>query len=107
MTKVVAGDLSGDKVDEIVTVPLLGTPATMKVFDGGLKLGGSVSPYATNFAAGVSLRLVDTNGDGIKEIVTAPGKGMAPQVKRWDGKLKLLDSLFATTNSFTGGVWLD
>ncbi|MCY2945235.1 MAG: MBG domain-containing protein, partial [Planctomycetota bacterium] len=104
---VVAGDLTGDKVDEIVTVPLLGTPATMKVFDGGLKLGGSVSPYATNFAGGVSLRLVDTNGDGIKEIVTAPGKGMAPQVKRWDGKLKLLDSLFATTSSFTGGVWLD
>jgi hypothetical protein len=50
---------------------------------------------------------VDLNADGIKEIVTAPKAGLPPQVRRFDGTLKVLDSLFATATSFTGGIWLD
>jgi hypothetical protein len=50
---------------------------------------------------------VDLNSDGIKEIATAPKAGLPPKVRRFEGAMKVLDGLFATATSFTGGIWLD
>jgi len=104
---VIAADLNGDKIDEIVSVPLAGTQSVLKVFDGGLKQTASVLPYPASYTKGINIKAVDLNGDGIKEIATAPKAGLPPQVRRFDGALKVLDSLFATATSFTGGIWLD
>jgi hypothetical protein len=104
---VIAADLNGDKIDEIVSVPLAGNQSVLKVFDGGLKQTASVLPYPASYTKGINIKAVDLNGDGIKEIVTAPKAGLPPQVRRFDGALKVLDSLFATATSFTGGIWLD
>ena len=47
------------------------------------------------------------SSDGIKEIVTASKAGLPPKVRRFDEALKVLDGLFATATSFTGGIRLD
>ena len=105
--KVIAADLNGDKIDEIISVPLQGNQGAVKLFDGNLNLSASVLPYPASFTGGISIKAVDLNGDGIKELATAPKAGLPPQVRRFDGKLKVLDSLFATSSSFTGGIWLE
>jgi hypothetical protein len=46
----------------------------------------------------------DLNGDGIDEIVTAPGRGHAPQVKVFDQSGNLLYSFLAYGRKFVGGV---
>jgi hypothetical protein len=104
---VIAADLNGDKIDEIVSVALTGSPSVLKVFDGGLKQTASTLPYGASYTNGISIKAVDLNADGIKEIATAPKGGLPPQVRRFDGALKVLDSLFATATSFTGGIWLE
>ncbi len=101
---VVVGDLDGDDKAEIIFAVASGAAPTVKVFDNAGQTLAQVSAYDSKFTGGVSLALSDQNGDGTKELLTAPGKGAAPQVKRFDAKLKLLDSLFAGATTFTGGI---
>ena len=61
--------------------------------------------YDSSFTGGVRVAVGDFNGDGTPDIVTAPGKGMAPVVKVFDGKTgDLLQSFTALDPNFTGGV---
>jgi hypothetical protein len=104
---VIAADLNGYKIDEIVSVTLPSAQTVSKVFDGGLKQTAPTLPYPARYINGISIKAVDLNADGIKEIATAPKAVLPPKVRRFDEALKVLDGLFTTVIDFTGGIWLD
>ena len=103
---ILAGDLNGDKVAEVVIVAALGASPTVVVSDGVGTKKAAAFVYPSSFKGGVSAALCDTNGDGVMEIATGPGAGIVGQVKRFNNALVMLDSFFALNPTFTGGVWL-
>jgi hypothetical protein len=65
----------------------------------------SFMAYDPAFTGGVRVATGDVNGDGIMDIVTAPGPGGGPDVRVWDGSTgKLLREFMAYDPNFTGGV---
>ena len=104
---VAAGDVNGDGVADIVTGPGSGG-SNVRVFDG--KTGAtlqSFNAFASGFAGGVRVAAGDVNGDGVPDVVAAPGSGAGPNVRVFDGKSgATLRSFFAYDASFTGGVFV-
>lgn len=67
--KVAAGDVNGDGLDEIITVPMSGRRSLVRVFNG---LGKKLSEFYLSTALGgqnISLATADVNYDGVEEIV--------------------------------------
>jgi hypothetical protein len=95
----------------IVTGPDAGAPPLVKVFDattGQEKF--QFLAYASSFRGGVRVASADLTGDGIPDIITAPGPGMAPEVKVFDGttgaQLPGPVGDFFAYSSFQGGVFV-
>lgn len=85
---VAAGDFSGDGIADLVVGSGAGSTAgggpRVKVFDGNnLSVLAEFSPYDPAFTGGVRVATGDLNGDGLADIITAPGIGGAPQLTRW------------------------
>jgi uncharacterized protein (TIGR03118 family) len=87
-----------------------GGPPVVKVYDASGALRASFLAYASNFRGGVRVAVGDVNGDGVPDIVTAPGPSGGPQIKVFDGAALLggqareLTSFFAFDSGFMGGV---
>jgi uncharacterized repeat protein (TIGR01451 family) len=63
--------------------------------------------YASSFRGGVRVAVGDVTGDGVPDIVTAPGGGGGPDVRIWDGKTgALVREFYAYDPHFTGGVYV-
>src|SRR6185295_12251221 len=63
--------------------------------------------YDSSFRGGVRVATGDVNGDGIPDIITAPGAGGGPHVKVFDGATGRLEiSFMAYAPTFTGGVYV-
>jgi hypothetical protein len=108
---VAAGDVNGDGHADIIAGTGEGSSATanVKVFSGlNDSLLSSFFPYPNGFQGGARVGAVqDVNGDGLVDIVTGAGPGGGPQVTVFDGStLQVLDSLFAYSPSFPGGVFV-
>ncbi len=58
----------------------------VRVFDGKGETLHDFYAYDEQFAGGVRPVLADINGDGVPDLVTAPGPGMAPLVRVFDGR---------------------
>lgn len=84
-------DTNGDGFKEIATVPSTQTAGEVRLFEyTGLRLGGFMA-YGKNFNGGATLRSADIDGDGIDELLLAPGLGGGPHIRIYqpDGTLKL------------------
>lgn len=63
--------------------------------------------YDPRFRGGVHVAIADLTGDGYPEIITAPGKGMAPLVRVFDGRdLQLVTEFLAFDRGFEQGVFV-
>lgn len=67
--------------------------------------------YPSSFTGGVRVAVGDVNGDGVADIIAAPGPGSAPHVKVFDGSRlgqrgSLLMSFNAFPGFFRGGVYV-
>jgi uncharacterized repeat protein (TIGR01451 family) len=107
---VAAGDVDGDGRADIITGVDAGAGGGphVKVFSslGGTELR-SFFAYGLDFAGGVRVASGDVNGDGVADIITAPGAGAGPHVKVFDGATGAeLHSFFAYAPSFSGGVFV-
>jgi hypothetical protein len=104
--RVATADLNGDGVADVITAPGAGGSPNVKVFDGasGAVLRSFLA-YGQTFAGGVFVAAGDVNGDGVADIVTAPGAGGTSNVKVFSGVDKsLLKSFTAYGPTFLGGV---
>lgn len=71
---VAAGDVNGDGKADIITGPGAGAGPQVKVFDGVTRnLITSFFAYDVAYTGGVHVTAADLNGDGLADIVTAPG----------------------------------
>jgi hypothetical protein len=63
--------------------------------------------YNSDFLGGVRVAMGDVNGDGVPDIITAPGPSGGPDVKVFDGRTGSLIREFAATNiHFLGGLYV-
>jgi hypothetical protein len=80
----------------------------VKVFDPATgKVVQQFMAYDPSFRGGVRVASADINGDGVTDVVTAPGPGMQPLVRVFDGATgALMEQFLAYDASFTGGVYV-
>lgn len=63
--------------------------------------------YDPGFRGGVRVAVADLNGDGVPDVVTAPGGGMPPLVRVFDGRtLTLTTEFLAYGREWTGGIFV-
>jgi large repetitive protein len=84
-----------------------GNPPLVNVYNADGSLRYSFMAYSSSFLGGVRVAVGDVTGDGVPDIVTAPGPGMAPQIKVFDGTSGAeVANYMAYHESFTGGVYV-
>lgn len=105
--EVAVGDVDGDGVDEIVTGSGDGAVPEVRVFESDGTQRAQFYPYGATSTTGVRVGTADTNKDGEFEIVTVPGPGATPLVKRFSGTGKHLGTdFYALDGKFTGGAFI-
>jgi hypothetical protein len=62
--------------------------------------------YDAGFRGGVRVASADFTGDGVTDVVTAPGPGGGPHIRVWDGATGRLVREFMAYGTFTGGVFV-
>lgn len=82
----------------------------VKVFDSRLNvLSNEFNAYNPLFTGGVRVGAGDVNGDGLADVVTAPGAGGGPHIKVFDGFsnfTSLVREFLAYDPAFLGGVYV-
>jgi len=76
----------------------------VRIFDWQDNVLAQWFAYDEKFRGGVNVAAGDVNGDGKKEIVTAPGAGGGPHVRVFDHQGNILAQWFAYDAKFRGGV---
>jgi hypothetical protein len=63
--------------------------------------------YQPDFRGGVRVAVGDVNGDGVPDVITAPGPGMPPLVRIYDGRdFRLMTQFLAFDPPYDRGVWI-
>ena len=84
-----------------------GAEARVWVYDSDRQPVRDFLAYEATFTGGVRTSLADLNGDGVPDVVTAPGPGGGPRVRAFDGTTGAeLANFYAYDPGFTGGVWV-
>src|SRR5712691_10987865 len=101
---IAAGEINGKGV--IVTGTGLGGGPQVNVFDGATgTLEQTYFAYDPNFIGGVNVAVGDVMGNGHGSVITAPGYGIASEIKVFDGLTGALEQDFlAYDPGFHGGV---
>lgn len=103
--KVAVMDLDGDGTQEVITAAGSGGGPHIRVFTkDGRSLTAGFFAYDQKFKGGVAITVGDVNGDGEKEIITAPGVGSKPEVKIFTKDGKFISSFLAYESTFTSGL---
>jgi VCBS repeat-containing protein len=103
---VAAGDINGDGRSDIVTGAGAGGGPHVRVFSGlDLSELAGFFAYDPEFDGGVNVAAGDIDGDGLSDVVTAPGPGGGPHVRVFSGlDLSELAGFYAFNPAFGGGV---
>jgi autotransporter-associated beta strand protein len=85
----------------------VGSLPVVKVFGGNGALLSSFNAYDPAFRGGVRVATGDVNGDGIDDIITAPGPGGGPDIRVFDGvTFTLTREFLAYSPAFVGGEYV-
>ncbi|MBX9583631.1 MAG: cadherin-like domain-containing protein, partial [Gemmataceae bacterium] len=104
--RVAVGDVTGDRVDDIVAAAGPGGGPRVAVFDGATgALARSFFAYEPTFGLGVHVSVADLDRDGFADIVTGTGSGGGPRVQAFSGRTgEVLANFFPYDPRFRGGV---
>ncbi|MCS6866027.1 MAG: VCBS repeat-containing protein [Gemmataceae bacterium] len=82
-------------------------PSTVSVYrpDGSLAL--RVVPFGDGYRGGVRIARVDINRDGVPDLITATGPGIAARIRIWDGVSAALMADWEPFPGYQGGLWVD
>ena len=104
---VASGDYDGDGLGEIVVSAGPGGGPHVRIFQGsGTGITDEFFAYDLNFAGGVTVGMVDSDGDGIMDVVTAPLEGRASEIKLFSRPQQLVDTFFSFPPAFLGGAFV-
>ena len=101
-----SGDVDGDGKDEMIVGSGPGRSPEVRIYSAvGIKKT-QFNVFIPSFKGGVRVAVGDINGDGISEIVVAPGEGFEPLIYLYggDGKRIKKDGVYAYNKEFKGGV---
>lgn len=104
---VAAGDVDGDRIDEIIVSQMSQGQAWVKVYktNRNKTILANFLAYEPAFQGGAYVAAGDINGDGKDEIITGSGMGSTSHVRIFNGSGKYLGlSLFPFEESYRGGV---
>lgn len=90
----------------VATASVSPSDGRVKVFHAPSgRLRATIAPYGAKFNGAVRVAVGDVNGDGVADIVTAPGAG-APVVKVYDGRKpeRLLRQIAAFNTTYRNGL---
>ena len=107
-TYVAAADLSRNGNAVITVGPGVGGPPHVKVFDLAVgKMIDEFYPYPKELRCGARVAMGDMDGDGVSDIVTAPGAGNGPHIRIFNGlNRNLLNEFNAYDDRWRGGVFI-
>lgn len=105
-TYVASGNVDGLAGDEIITAPGAGGGPHVKVFNALGQVVGQFMAYDPAFSGGVRVAATDVDGDGVDEIITAPGPGGGPHVKIFRLNGSLVGQFMAYAPSFGAGLYV-
>jgi fimbrial isopeptide formation D2 family protein/uncharacterized repeat protein (TIGR01451 family) len=110
---VAVGDTNGDGYGDIVASRDAGSTPEVRVIDGrSLAVGNTPTVSATfnafdpTFTGGVRVAAMDTNNDGISEIVAGSGPGQLGLVRFYTATGVLLDTYSANYQGNRGGIFV-
>lgn len=90
---------------EIVIGAASGGGPQVRIFDRAGNVKGQFFAYDPNFRGGVEIGIGDVDGNGIKDIITAAGKGGGAHVRIFNAEGKLINhGFFAFPESYKGGI---
>jgi hypothetical protein len=76
-------------------------------YNGSGALQSAFQAYNSHFLGGVRVAVGDVNGDGVPDIITAPGPGGGADIRIFDGATgKMIGEFQAYDSRFTGGVYV-
>ena len=101
---IACGDLEGDGVAEIVVAAAEGGEPRVAMYRANGKKIGQFNAAAKTFRGGITVGVIDTNGDGIKEILTAPESGKGTVNVFTNKAKKRISGFYPFRRNFTGGL---
>lgn len=107
--EVATADADGDGRDEIITGPTVGASHVQifQIHQGSIKrLSPGFFAFNSDYRGGVSVAGLDTDGDGIKEIVIGVGDDATPLVKVYNIHERLQSQQYVFAANFLGGLQL-
>ncbi|MBN9520862.1 VCBS repeat-containing protein [bacterium] len=113
---VAAGDLNGDRVNDLVISPDEGGGPRIRVLSGMdnfATLADFLGIADPNFRGGCRVAVGDVNGDGVGDLIVAAGFGGGPRVAGYDGRTlgsgsprSVFPDFFAFEQSLRNGVYI-
>jgi len=83
-----------------------GDSSLVRTVDSAGNKHGEFYAYEKDFSGGVRLAVGDVDGDGVDEIITAPGFGRAPQIKVFEIDGTLIKDFLAYSSDMTFGIFV-
>ena len=101
-------ELSKNGRAEIIVGSDVGGPGIVRVFDALQgKMLGEIAPYPSKFRGGIRVAAHDVDGDGILDVICAPGPDFAAPVRVFSGvNSKPLGEFFPFEVNFGGGAFV-